>query len=68
LVCQDERTFLVLACSSDVKLDCVALLNSVLSQHGGRGGGKPNFASGGTPGQVEPSDLLNEISLLLKNN
>lgn len=66
LVCQDDKTFLVLACSADVKLDCVSMLNSVLSRHGGRGGGKPNFASGGTSGQIEPSDLLGEVSLLLK--
>lgn len=66
LVCQDDKTFLVLACSSDVKLDCVSLLNTVLSQHRGRGGGKPNFASGGTPGLLEPSVLLDEISRLLK--
>jgi alanyl-tRNA synthetase len=66
LVCQDDKTFLVLACSADVKLDCVSLLNAVLSQHGGRGGGRPNFASGGTPGHVEPSVLLNEVSRLLK--
>jgi alanyl-tRNA synthetase len=65
LVCQDDKTFLVLACSADVKLDCVSLLNSVLSQHGGRGGGKPNFASGGTSVQIEPSVLLAEISRLL---
>ena len=67
LVCQDDKTFLVLACSTDVKLDCVSILNSVLSNHGGRGGGKPNFASGGTPGQIEPHVLLDKISLLLKN-
>ena len=65
LVCQDDKTFLVLACSADVKLDCVSFLNSVLSQHGGRGGGKPNFASGGTSVQIEPSVLLAEISRLL---
>lgn len=66
LVCQDDKTFLVLACSAEVKLDCVSLLNSVLSPHGGRGGGKPNFASGGTSGQVEPAVLLGEVYLLLK--
>jgi len=68
LVCQDDRTFLVLACSTDVKLDCASLLNSVLSHHGGRGGGKPNFASGGTTGQIEPFVLLDELSLLLKKS
>lgn len=66
LVCQDDKTFLVLACSTDVKLDCVSLLNSVLSQHGGRGGGKPNFASGGATGLLDPSVLLDEIIRLLK--
>lgn len=66
LVCQDDRTFLVLACSTDVKLDCVSLLNTVLSQHGGRGGGRPNFASGGTADQVEPAVLLDELTRLLK--
>jgi alanyl-tRNA synthetase len=68
LVCQDDRTFLVLACSTDVKLDCVSLLNSVLSQHGGRGGGKPNFASGGATGLLDPSVLLDEIIRLLKTS
>lgn len=67
LVCQDERTFLILACSSDVKLDCIGILNSVLSRHGGRGGGKPNFASGGTSGQVDTSVLLDEIHVMLKS-
>lgn len=66
LVCQDDKTFLVLACSTDVKLNCVSLLNSVLSQHGGRGGGKPNFASGGATGLLDPSVLLDEIIRLLK--
>jgi len=49
LVCQDDKTFLVLACSTDVKLDCVSLLNSVLSQHGGRGGGSPTSPAGAQP-------------------
>ncbi|MHC1681289.1 MAG: alanine--tRNA ligase-related protein [Methanomassiliicoccales archaeon] len=66
LICQDDKTFLILACSANVKLDCVTILNKVLNQHSGRGGGKPNFASGGTTGLVEPSVLLDEISLLLK--
>ncbi len=68
LACQDDKTFLVIACSADVKLDCVALLNSVLSQHGGRGGGKPNFASGGTSGQIGSSVLLGEVYRLLKTS
>lgn len=68
LVCQDEKTFLVIACSADVDLDCVSLLNSVLSQHGGRGGGKPHFASGGAPDLLEPSVLLSEIIRLLKTS
>lgn len=66
-VCQDDRTFLVIARSADVELDCVQILNQALSRYGGRGGGKPHFASGGTPGHVEPSLLIGEIMRLLKN-
>ncbi|NLX46718.1 MAG: alanyl-tRNA editing protein [Euryarchaeota archaeon] len=67
LICQDDRTFLVLACSGDMKLDCASLLNTLLSPHGGRGGGKSNFASGGTSGLVEPGVILDELVRLLKN-
>lgn len=66
LVCQDDKTFLVLARSADVELDCVSLLNSVLSQHGGRGGGRSNFASGGTADLMDSTILLNEVVRLLK--
>jgi alanyl-tRNA synthetase len=35
--------------SRDLALDCGALLKDVLSSFGGRGGGKPEFASGSVP-------------------
>jgi alanyl-tRNA synthetase len=68
LVSKDDKTFLVLARSSDIKLDCASLLNQVLSAYGGRGGGKPEFASGGTPGQVDVDDLLRQVGRLLESS
>lgn len=61
LLSQDERAFLVLARSEDLDLDCASLLNHVLGPHGGKGGGKPNFASGGTSGPVKGEDLLEDV-------
>jgi alanyl-tRNA synthetase len=63
----DDKTFLVIACSSDIKVDCASILNQVLSVHGGRGGGKPGFASGGTPGQVDANKLLYQVEHLLES-
>ena len=68
LVSQDDKTFLVLACSSDVRLDCVSLLNKVLGAHGGRGGGRSGFASGGTNDQVDAERLLENVLNIIKNN
>lgn len=65
-VAQDDKTFLVLACSVDVKTDCVSVLNQVLAPYGGRGGGKPNFASGGTPGELDGATLLDAVMSLLE--
>ncbi|HOE52206.1 MAG TPA: DHHA1 domain-containing protein [Methanomassiliicoccales archaeon] len=66
LVCQDERTFLVLARSPDVDIDCVTILREALAPYGGRGGGKPAFASGGTSDQVDPGALIDGVLRLLK--
>jgi alanyl-tRNA synthetase len=44
-----ERFMLVVACNPSLKVDCVAVLNQALAKIGGRGGGKPNFATGGAP-------------------
>jgi len=66
LASEDDKTFLVLARSAEVEVDCPSLLNQVLAPHGGRGGGKPGFASGGTPGPVDANILLQELVLLLE--
>jgi alanyl-tRNA synthetase len=44
------------------------MLNQILGEYGGRGGGKPNFASGGTPGQVETTALLDQVMLMLEES
>ena len=44
-----ERFMLVVACNPSIKIDCVGILNKALEQVGGRGGGKANFATGGSP-------------------
>ena len=46
---EDENTFVLLARSPEVNLDCSRLLSEVLAEKGGKGGGKPNFAMGGGP-------------------
>jgi alanyl-tRNA synthetase len=66
LMSQDERAFLVLARSGDLELDCVSLLNRLLGPHGGRGGGRPNFASGGTPGPVDGENVLRELIRIIE--
>ena len=44
-----ERFMLVVAFNPSIKIDCVGILNKALEQVGGRGGGKANFATGGSP-------------------
>jgi len=47
LVVDEQKDALIVLCRSrDLALDCGALLRDVLSSFGGRGGGKPEFASG----------------------
>ena len=40
-------TLTVMLASGDKRVDCRTILSDVLSQFGGRGGGKPDFAQGG---------------------
>jgi len=49
---------LVIACSSDLDLDCAALVNKVLATEGGRGGGKKHFATGGAPSLERAEDIM----------
>jgi alanyl-tRNA synthetase len=44
---------LIVACHPSLKVDCVAILNKALGVVGGKGGGKPHFAIGGSPRGVE---------------
>jgi alanyl-tRNA synthetase len=48
------------------KIDAGKLLRDLLAAHGGRGGGKPNFAQGGTPAPVDPALLTTKLTELLK--
>ncbi len=45
----DDRATVVLARGSQVDVDMGALARTVLAQHGGGGGGRPDFAQGGLP-------------------
>lgn len=53
-----ERFMLVVACNPSLKVDCVAVLNLALEKIGGKGGGKPNFATGGAPGGEEAEEAM----------
>jgi alanyl-tRNA synthetase len=48
------------------KIDAGKLLRDLLSEHGGRGGGKPNFAQGGTPAPVDPKLLITKLTEMLR--
>jgi alanyl-tRNA synthetase len=45
---REERLLLMIACSPDLKIDCIGILTDALKSAGGKGGGKSNFAMGGT--------------------
>jgi alanyl-tRNA synthetase len=53
-----ERFTLIVACSPTIPIDCVAVLNEALEKIGGRGGGKPGFASGGAPGADRAEEAM----------
>lgn len=47
-----KDTFFVLCRSSDLAFDCSAVLKETLYKHGGRGGGKPEYATGRVSSEV----------------
>jgi len=53
-----ERFLLVVACHPSVGIDCVAALNEALATVGGKGGGKPNFATGGSPSPEKAEEAM----------
>ncbi len=56
----------LLACNDSLQIDCSSVLKSVLSKFQGKGGGKPNFATGSVPRDKihETFDaLLKELNL-----
>ena len=61
LVLEEDKSFLVLSRSSDQDIDCVSIVNDVLSPFGGRGGGKSGFATGGTPGTVDGTTIISKV-------
>jgi len=68
MVQEDEKTFLVLSRSDDLEIDCTKLLNSILGEFEGRGGGKANFATGGTPLPVDGALLIDHVLSTLKRD
>jgi len=57
LVDKQKDAFFVLSRSKDLAFDCGALLKDVLRSFGGRGGGRPEFASGSAPLEVAEQAL-----------
>jgi alanyl-tRNA synthetase len=53
-----ERFMLIVACNPSIKIDCVKVLNTALAKAGGRGGGKPSFATGGAPGSEGSEEVM----------
>ncbi|MEW5797159.1 MAG: alanine--tRNA ligase [Candidatus Zixiibacteriota bacterium] len=63
------KTAVMLAASSAAiekhSVNAGNLLRDLLAEHGGRGGGKPNFAQGGTASAVNPELLKKKLITLL---
>lgn len=45
----NDNGTVLLACNDKSQINCGSILKSVLSKFGGKGGGKPNFATGSVP-------------------
>lgn len=62
----NERYSLTIACSPDIQIDCAKILNQVLAEDGGRGGGKPNYASGGAAGGYGANKAVEKATKILQ--
>jgi alanyl-tRNA synthetase len=57
----DDRLMMVVARSPDLTLDCRDLINEALGPIGGRGGGKPEFATGGASSTDDPEKAVDTV-------
>jgi alanyl-tRNA synthetase len=48
-----DNFMLVIACHPNVHVDCASILKRTLEMVGGKGGGKPTFATGGVQGREQ---------------
>ncbi len=65
LICVEDTMMMIMARSDDLNFDCRDLLGRVLEPIGGRSGGKPEFATGGSPSIDDVQEILEgAISLL----
>ena len=67
LVSSPSPCAIVMARSADVALDCGALLKQMVSRHGGKGGGRPDFAQGGGI-TADPVDVLQSARTIVSSN
>ncbi len=56
----------VIARSSDLKLDCRPLIKEAMTVAGGSGGGKPDFAQGGGPDAKKLEEAVDKVEGLVK--
>lgn len=56
----EDKLTLIVAANPDLGIDCTMVLNDVLSQVSGRGGGSPTFATGGACARGQACNLVDE--------
>jgi len=66
LTSSNGDTTVVLACSENVRLESNAILSETMSRFGGKGGGKPRFASGSLPSGFS-QQFLEQLSAKIKS-
>ncbi len=59
-VCKGQNISVILA-SGDESIDCKTVISDVLSQFGGRGGGKKDFAQGGLAATVDENEVMKAL-------